>query len=145
MICIRTACMAVNYKKCFRTYENEKFDSKVTIVTDEDDDQSEYEEIVDIPPEEKKNQNKYTDWNKRDASKSTNRLENKSKVNGDRTENKQDFDLKLPSIKKVKPVKFVSKTWRTACVLCAVLCVGLMSVIGVLLWLMLSTKGKKLI
>lgn len=140
--------MAVNYKKCFRTYENETFDSKVTIVTDEDDDQSDYEEItecVEIPSIEKNNQNKYTDWNKRDTSKSTN-AENKSKVNGNRTESKQDFDLKLPSIiQKVKPVKFVSKTWRTACVLSAFLCVGLMSVIGVLLWLMLSTKGKKLI
>lgn len=49
--------MAVNYKKCFRTYENETFDSKVTIVTDEDDDQSDYEEIaecVEIPSVEKK-------------------------------------------------------------------------------------------
>ncbi|XP_076109092.1 uncharacterized protein LOC143077548 isoform X2 [Mytilus galloprovincialis] len=136
--------MAVNCKKCFRTYENETFDSKVTIVTDEDDDQSDYEEIaecVEILSVEKNNQNKYTDWNKRDTSKSKN-AENKSKVNGNRTESKQDFDLKLPSIiQKVKPVKFVSKTWRTACVLSAFLCVGLMSVIGVLLWLMLSTKG----
>ncbi|XP_076109091.1 uncharacterized protein LOC143077548 isoform X1 [Mytilus galloprovincialis] len=135
--------MAVNCKKCFRTYENETFDSKVTIVTDEDDDQSDYEEIaecVEILSVEKNNQNKYTDWNKRDTSKSKN-AENKSKVNGNRTESKQDFDLKLPSIiQKVKPVKFVSKTWRTACVLSAFLCVGLMSVIGVLLWLMLSTK-----
>lgn len=106
--------MAVNYKKCFRTYENEKFDSKVTIVTDEDDDQSDYEEIaecVETPSEEKKNQNKYTDWNKRDTSK--------SRVTGDRTESKQDFDLKLPSIQKVKNVKLVSKTWRTACILSA--------------------------
>ncbi|CAC5390464.1 unnamed protein product [Mytilus coruscus] len=135
--------MAVSYKKCFRTYENEKFDSKVTVVTDEDDDQSDYEEIaecVDNPSEEKKNQNKYTDWNKCDASKSTN-SENKRKGNVDRTEGKQDFDLKLPGKQKVKNVKVASKTWRTACVLSAFLCVGLMSVVAVLLWLMLSTKG----
>ncbi|XP_063439442.1 uncharacterized protein LOC134720825 isoform X2 [Mytilus trossulus] len=135
--------MAVNYKKCFRTYENERFDNKVTIVTDEDDDQSDYEEIaecVENPSEkEKKIQNKYTDWNKRDASKST-KSENKSKVNGDKTESKQDFDLELPRVQKVKHVKDVSKTWRTACLLIAFLCVGLLSVNGVLLWLMLSSK-----
>ncbi|CAC5390461.1 unnamed protein product [Mytilus coruscus] len=130
--------MAVNYKKGLRTYENEKFDRKVTVVGDEDDDQPDYEEIaeyVDNPSEEKRNQNKYTGWNERGKSKSRN--SHKKKFENNRNENAKDIDLQLPT-KQLVDLKVVSRKWRTACVVSAFVCVGLMSA---LLWLMLSTKA----
>ncbi|XP_052064441.1 fibropellin-3-like isoform X2 [Mytilus californianus] len=130
--------MAVNYRKGLRTYENEKFDRKVTAVWDEDDDQPDYEEIakyVNNPSEEKKNQNKYTGWNERGKSKSRN--SHKKKFGNNRNENAKDIDLQLPT-KQLVDLKVVSRKWRTSCVVSAFVIVGLMSA---LLWLMLSTKA----
>ncbi|XP_052064004.1 low-density lipoprotein receptor-related protein 6-like isoform X2 [Mytilus californianus] len=134
--------MAVNYKKGLRTYENEKFDRNETVVGDEDDDQQYYEEIaeyVDNASEEKKNQNKYTGWNERGKSKSRN-SHNKKKFGNNRNENTKDIELQLPIKQRLERVGVVNRTWRTACVVSGFVCIGLMSVIGVLVWLLLSTK-----
>ncbi|CAC5390463.1 unnamed protein product [Mytilus coruscus] len=134
--------MAVNYKKGFRTYENEKFDKKVTVVGDEDDDQPDYEEIaeyVDKPSEEKKNQNKYTDWSECGTTKSRN-SHKKKKSGNNKNENTKDIDLQLPTQQNLVDLKVVSRKWRTACVVSAFVYVGLTS-LGVLVWLMVSTNA----
>ncbi|VDI38277.1 Hypothetical predicted protein [Mytilus galloprovincialis] len=133
--------MAFNYKKGLRTYENEKFDSAETAVGDEDGDQQQYEEIAEYvynPSDEKKNQNKYTGWNERGKGTSRN-SQNKKRFGNNKNENTKDTNLQLP-IKQLVDWKVVSRKWRTACVVSGFVCIGLISVIGVLAWMLLSTK-----
>ncbi|XP_063422691.1 MAM and LDL-receptor class A domain-containing protein 1-like [Mytilus trossulus] len=134
--------MAVNYKKSSRTYENEKFDRNVAGVEDEDDDQADYEEIAeyaDKPPETKKIENKYTDWNERGAKNRNER--SKKSLGNNKNENTKNVSLKLPTKQKLVDVKVVKRIWRTACAISAVVCVVLLLAVGVLLGLLLSTKA----
>lgn len=137
--------MAVNYKKGSRTYENEKFGRNVTVVEDEDDDQADYEEIAEYankPPDEKKNENKYTDWNERGTNTATD-SRSKETLGNNKHENTKNIDLQLPTKQVLADVKLVRSIWRTACVVSAVVCVVLLLALGVVLGLMLSNKGKK--
>ncbi|VDI78355.1 Hypothetical predicted protein [Mytilus galloprovincialis] len=135
--------MAVNYKKGSRTYENEKFGRNVTVVEDEDDDQADYEEIAEYankPPDEKKNENKYTDWNERGTNTATNSRSKKT-LGNNKNENTKDIDLQLPTKQVLADVKVVRSIWRTACAVSAVVCVVLLLALGVVLGLMLSNKA----
>lgn len=135
--------MAVNYKKGSRTYENEKFGRNVTVVEDEDDDQADYEEIAEYankPPDEKKNENKYTDWNERGTNTATH---SRSKETLGNNKNENTKDIQLPIKQVLADVKLVRSIWRTACAVSAVVCVVLLLALGVVLGLMLSNKGKK--
>ncbi|XP_071123736.1 uncharacterized protein [Mytilus edulis] len=135
--------MAVNYKKGSRPYENEIFDRNVAVVEDEDDDQADYEEIAEYankPPDEKKNENKYTDWNERGTNTATH-SRSKETLGNNKHENTKNIDLQLPTKQELADAKVVRSIWRTACAVSAVVCVVLLLALGVVLGLMLSNKA----